>query len=101
MFQVRHRVMGIFQGIFLDVALWWPDEKSEQYNTEEGREYRDDPVYQLQGIHPLPRDVAQDLIDLLVEKGGMAREDLTIEPFDQALDDALAVRVRNTDPRLS
>lgn len=70
-FQVRHRLLGIYQGRAIDLAFWHPCSGMPEH-----------------GLFRFPtREKAQALIDALCSPActeQMAPHDLTIEPYDLA-----------------
>ena len=71
-FQVRHRTLGIFQGTAVEMAFWHPSSGMPEYGLcRFGTE-----------------DKAQAYVDFFCSARcaePLRREDLTIEPFDEAL----------------
>jgi len=70
-FQVRHRLLGLYQGSAIALAFWHPSSGTPEYGL-----YR----FSTEGQ-------AQSLIDFLVSAAcaePLVREDLQMEPFDLA-----------------
>jgi hypothetical protein len=68
-FQVRHQTLGIYQGSAIDLAFWYPSSGMPEHGL----------------CRFSTRDKAQALIDVLCSPAcmePMARNDLTIEPYD-------------------
>lgn len=75
-FQVRHRVLGIYQGRAIDLAFWHPSSGMPEHGL----------------CQFSTQDKAQALIDVLSSSActePMDRNDLTIEPYDRAEHDRL------------
>lgn len=76
--QLRHREMGLFQGVFLGLAFWHPMSEMPE-----------------QGICELDEQDARDLIDSHCDPSRehpFKREDFIIEPFDKSLNDELVLK---------
>ncbi len=71
-FQVRHRTLGIFQGTAVEMAFWHPSSGMPEYGL----------------CRFATKDKAQSYVEFFCSARcaePLRREDLTIEPFDEAL----------------